>query len=101
MKKIIVPEKNYSIIELYDAVATEMGYMDVSELEYDCRHINVAPNIQDGFYRYYTALAKETDKTMTETDIKTSVTTVLAIYGPKVDDTLQANEVEVFDGFIK
>lgn len=98
--KVKVEEKNYSIIELYNAVATEMGYMDVSELQYDCRHINVAPNIQEGFYRYYTELAKETNKTMTETFIKTSVTTALAIYGPKVDNELKANEIEVFDGFI-
>lgn len=98
--KITVKEKNYGLIEFYDTVATEMGYTNVSDLEYDCRKINVAANIQDGFYNYYTENAKETNPNVNMTDVRTSVTMILAINGPKVDENLKANEVEIFDGFI-
>ena len=97
---ITIPEKTYSLTELYDAAAMEMGYENTSELQYDCRKINIAANIQDGFYDYYTSSVKETDPYANETEIRTSVTMLLAISGPKVDKALKANEVEVFDGFI-
>lgn len=51
--KIKVPQKNYSIVELYDAIATEMGHQNTDELEYDCRQVNIASNIQDGIYEKY------------------------------------------------
>lgn len=85
--KVKVPEKDYGLVEFYDAVATEMGYVDTSELNYNCTRVNVAKNIQDGFYRNYNA----------ESEI---ITMLLAINGPKVDEDLEPNEVEVFDGFI-
>ena len=43
--KLKVPENNYGVVELFDAVAKVMGYADTSELEYDCCKINVAKNI--------------------------------------------------------
>lgn len=98
--KLKVPYKNYSIIELYEAAAKEMGYANTKELNFDCRQINVAPNIQDGFYAYYTELAKVTDPQVSETEVRTEITMLLAIGGPKVDDNLADDEVEVFDGFI-
>lgn len=73
---------------------------DPRELKYDCRKINIAENIQDNFYVYYDNLARETDPTLSENDIKTGITMLLIMSGPKVDNTLKANEVEVFDGFI-
>lgn len=98
--KLKVPHKNYSIIELYEAAAKEMGYTNTKELNFDCRQINVAQNIQDGFYAYYTELAKVTDPQVSETEVRTEITMLLAIGGPKVDENLADNEVEVFDGFI-
>ena len=93
--------KPYGLIELYDEVAREMGYTDTSELQYDCRCINVAANIQDGFYEYYTELARETNPDAHMNDVRTSITMILAINGPKVDMNLDHDEVEVFKGFIK
>ena len=101
MSKIIAIKKaNYSLPELYDIVAREMGYADTSELHYDCRKINIAENIQDNLYEYYKAKAKETDPYLSDNDIKVGTTMLLAMSGPKVDDDLKANEVKIFDGFV-
>ena len=89
-----------SLIEFYDAIATEMGYDNINDLEYDCRKINIAANIQDNFYSYYTDVAKRNDKTLSDNDIKVGTTILLAMSGPKVDETLKVNEVEIFEGFI-
>lgn len=94
--KFTVPEKNYDLVEFYNAVAKEMGYADTSELRYDCREINIAANIQDGFYTYY----RETNPNLPASEVNLQVTMLLAMSGPKVDSDLKANEVEVFDGFI-
>ena len=96
--KMTMENKPYSIVGLFDAVASEKGH--TGKLNYDCRHINVASNVQDGFYDYYTTLAREEDPNASETDIRISITMLLAICGPKVDESLEDNEVEVFEGFI-
>lgn len=99
--KITIPNhKPMSIIELYEAAATEMGCIATSETKYDCTKINVAENIQDNFYEYYAQQARETDPTLNESDIRVGTTMLLVMSGPKVDSTLKANEVEIFDGFI-
>lgn len=94
--KFTIPEKNYNLIEFYNVVAREMGYTETSELHYDCRNINIAANIQDGFYTYY----RETNPGIPASEVNLQVTLLLACSGPKVDEALKANEVEVFDGFI-
>ena len=94
--KVIVPERNYSITGLYDMVATIMGYRDVSTLHYDCREINVASNIQEGFFDYY----KEQNPELSETELKMGVSMILLNYGPKTNEALKDYEVEVLDGFI-
>ena len=96
--KIKIPKKNYSITELYDAIATTMGYSNVDELEYNCCKVNIAKNIQDGIYDKYLELGKE--EKLSEQDIRVGVTMLLAVSGPKVDENLADNEVEVLDGFI-
>lgn len=98
MNKVKVPENNYGIVELYDAVATAMGHADTSELEYDCCKINIAKNIQDGIYEKYLELGRE--ENLPDDDVRSSVTMLLLMSGPKVDENLADNEVEVFDGFI-
>lgn len=98
--KIVVEEKPYGIIELYNAVAKEIGYADTSELHYDCTKINIAENIQNGMYDYYLALVRENDIYVHENEARADITLVLAMSGPKVDASLKANEVEIADGFI-
>ena len=93
--KFKVPHKNYSITELYDTAASIMG-KETQNLEYDCRHINVAKNIQDGFFEHY----RESNPHVSESDFKMGMGMLLLNYGPKVDENLTDDEVEVFDGFI-
>lgn len=93
--KITVPNRNYSITELYDTVAALMG-KETTELKYDCRQINVASNIQDSFFAHY----REENQNLSDTDFKMNMSMLLVCYGPKVDATLSENEVEVFEGFI-
>lgn len=98
---ITIPMENYyGLTEFYDTVATEMGYTDTSELHYDCRNINISKNIQDAFYKYYAQKANEQYPAPSENDIKTAITMLLLMSGPKVDFNLKASEVEIFDGFI-
>lgn len=97
---IAVPSAPCGLTELYDAVATEMGCADTSELNYDRTKINIAKNIQDGLYAYYAAVAKEANPDVTMHEVAVATTMLLAAKGPKVDESLNANEVEVFDGFI-
>lgn len=94
--RLKVPKKNYGVAELYDTVATTMGYRDVSKLNYNCTAINVARNIQDGFFAHY----REAVPHASESELKMSIGMILLNYGPKTDDNLNDYEVEVFDGFI-
>jgi hypothetical protein len=96
--KIKVPKNNYSIVELYDTIATEMGHQNIDDLEYDCRQVNIAKNIQDGIYEKYLELGRE--QKLSEQDVRAGITMLLAVSGPKVDENLADDEVEVFDGFI-
>jgi hypothetical protein len=94
--RLKVPKKNYGVTELYDTVARAMGHKDVSKLNYDCKAINVARNIQDGFFAHY----REAVPHANESDVKMSTAMILLNYGPKTDENLADDEVEVFDGFI-
>lgn len=91
--KLKVPNKNYGITELYDAIASTLGYKNKL---YDCTKINVARNIHDGFLKYY----RETIPHTNESDLRMSVSMLLLNYGPKVDESLADDEVEIFNGFI-
>ena len=98
--KIKIAPRKCGVVELFDSIARQMGYINADELNYDCRKINVAKNIQDMFYEFYTQLTKEADDTMPDSDIKVGITMLLAMSGPKVDKNLADDEVEIFEGFI-
>lgn len=100
MKVLISNYKPCGIAELYEAAAKEMGYSDTSGIKFDCTKINVAENIQDGFYEYYLKLIKENDIYAHENEARVDITLLLVMSGPKVDNTLKVNEAEIFDGFI-
>lgn len=93
--RIKIPHQDYGITELYETVASLMGKANENN-EYDCRHINVAANIQDGFFAHY----RKENENLPERDFKMGMAMMLLNYGPKVDDTLDHDEVEVFEGFI-
>jgi hypothetical protein len=93
--KLKVPSKNYGITELYDTVAFLMGN-ETKDLNYDCRYISVAPNVQDMFFEHY----RKDNQNLSESEFKMGMAMMLLNYGPKVDENLADDEVEVFDGFI-
>ena len=93
--KLKVPNKNYAIPELYDTIAELMG-METKDLKYDCRCITTAMNIQKGFFAKY----REDNLDMTETEFNICMAGLMLCFGPKVDETLADDEVEIFDGFI-
>ena len=93
--KLKVPSKNYGVTELYDTVASFMG-KETEKLNYDPCNINVAMNIQEGFFKRY----REENQDLSEGDFNMSMALMLLNYGPKVDESLADDEVEVFDGFI-
>lgn len=98
--KLTLSKAAYGLPDFYNAVARKMGYNATGNINYDCREITIAKEIQDGFYEYYTDYLKETNPSLSEREIKTSITMLLLMSGPKVDEALKGNEVEVFDGFI-
>jgi hypothetical protein len=85
------------IHQLFDG---KIEAVDFSEYKFDCTKIDVANNIQDMFYEYYTDLEKGKNNSRTDNDIRIGITMILAIYGPKVNEDLADNEVEIFDGFL-
>ena len=100
MGKFLISSEPMSIIECYEAAARQMGYENVKELHYNCTKVNVASNIQDGFYEYYTKMETLSNPDVNVRELQMQITMLLAVSGPKVDKSLKANEVEVFDGFI-
>ena len=98
--KIKIAPRKCGVVELFDGVAREMGYKNASELNYDCRHINVAFNVQNRLYQYYTSLIMDEDSTITGEDAGMKANLLLLNYGPKVDKNLTDDEVEIFEGFI-
>lgn len=98
--KLTLSKTKYGLPDFYDAVARKMSYTTTDNLNYDCREITISKEIQDGFYKYYAESLSETNPSLSEREIQTSITMLLLMSGPKVDETLKVNEVEVFDGFI-
>ena len=100
MKIIISNDTPLDLVDFYKSVAKQMNIKTTRETRYDCTKINVAANIQDKFYEHYHEIARKRDASMSESEIKVGITMLLAMSGPKVDETLKENEVEVFNGFI-
>ena len=98
--KLSINSTGCDLVKFYDRGAKTMGYSKVNNLKYDCRKINIAPNIQENFFARYKEIILAKQPVMSESDINANITILLAMSGPKVDASLKANEVEVFDGFI-
>lgn len=88
---------NKTVIQLYESIGKLFG-VDGPEARYDCRCILVSKNIQDAIYRSYEQLYPE-EFAENPVEFSTQVTMLLANSGPKVDETLSNNTVEVQEGF--
>ena len=88
------------LLETYDNAALKAGFKVDDHSQYDCRHICVAENIQDGWIRYYSDSMKENNPSASDAEINTSVMTLLLMCGAKVEKRLADNEVQIEEGFI-
>lgn len=87
-----------SIIDLYDFVATTLGY-DKEKVRYDCTEIEVSDDIADLVEEKYRQVGQE--KGLGEYDIKMSFGMDWCCSGPKVDEKLDNGTIVVYEGFIK
>lgn len=98
--KLKVANKAYTITELYEAAASEMGFVVPEKLHFNCTKINVSKHIQDKFYERYLYELKADNPHFNEHEARVQITMLLAMSRPKVNAKLKANEVEIFEGFI-
>jgi hypothetical protein len=83
--------ENLSLDEFYELIGKKVyPVFDLSEVQYDCTFINIANNIQEKWFNYYSRQGNS----------MTSIAMLLVIGGPKVNNSLNDNEVEIFDGFV-
>ena len=87
-----------SITELYDYIATKLGY-DKDKVHYDCTKINVSTDIADLVEEKYKQIARE--KGLPDDTWKMSFGMDWCCSGPKVDEKLDNGTIVVYDGFIE
>lgn len=85
--------------DFYILVAEKIGFADDNTVMYDCRKINIAPNLQEILYAAYRSKHWDIYHRDPE-DFDFQVTMLMANSGPKVDHKLKSNQAEVFDGYI-
>lgn len=94
-------EKEYrcGLFECYENIARKAGYFPTERTLYDCRKVCVNRHIQDVWYEYYTAKRKAEDPSRSDEDIRRDITMVLLMYGTKVREDLEDDEVDVAEDF--
>ena len=85
-----------SIIELYDFIATALGY-DTDAVRYDCTKVSVSEDIADLVEEKYKQVAEQKGIS----DYRLSFGVDWCCSGPKVDSELDEKTIVVYDGFIK
>lgn len=75
-----------NIVDLYDAVAKELGY-NPDKCEYDCKKIEVSADIVEAIESQY--------------EYQYAFTMEWICWGPKQNDDLPKQTVKVYKGFIK
>lgn len=89
--------ENKGVVEFYDSVALHLGYVDIGNLQYDCRKINVALNIQDAIFAAYESSFHEP---LSKDQAQEEIGMRWVISGPKTKESLANNEIEIQEGFI-
>lgn len=79
-----------TITDIYDFTAMKLGH-DYNKCRYDCRKIEVAPSIADAVEEYYKRKFS---------DYKQQFGMDWVCYGPKVNESLPKDTVEIEEGFI-
>ena len=92
--------KGVDLFRLYQVIAEEMGYDSTDKrLRYDCRKICISKEMQQMLYESYEAMYPEQFQ-RDRRGAKLSVTMLLATSGPKVNQELDADMVEIEEGFL-
>ena len=104
MEKIFTLEHEMLAVKnlagLYDAIAEKLGFDILDEsLRYDCRKICISKEMQQMLYESYEAMYPEQFQ-RDRRGAKLSVTMLLATSGPKVNQELDADMVEIEEGFL-
>lgn len=90
--KIILSEEDCArnISGLYDSIAKQLGYENISSLQYDCRKVSVSKSIFDKIHEYYKAhhISEE------------GFAKNWCCFGPKADLPDEGFVVEIQNGFI-
>lgn len=92
---IRIKNQNRCAFDLYSEIAEQLGY-NTEECDFDRRKITIAANIAENFVKNYrelqSKLVKNNQPTLIIRDLIRNI--------PNIDETLNDNEAEIFDGFI-
>ena len=92
--------KGADLPRLYQVIAEELGYDSTDErLHYDCRKVCISKEIQRQLYKSYEALYPE-QFSQNRREALLNVTMLLTMSGPKAMEELDADTVEVEEGFL-
>ena len=91
MERVTILASPMTIVDLYDLVAIKLGY-NHNACTYDCRKIEVAPNFADAIEKFY-------EKNFSDYKFRFGMDWVC--FGPKVNEDLPDDTIEVEDGFIE
>lgn len=99
----LTPEEtsNKTVFQLYMTVGTRLGYQsDSDHVYFDCCKLNIAQNIQNNIFAAY---RKENAAAFgaSPEEFNRCVAGLLLRSGPKVNDALPDNAVEVMPGFVQ
>ena len=82
--KLVLRTDEYacSIIQTYENTAKRLG-ITTDDVQFNCRKICVAENIQDAWIKFYQAKAKEENPNLADSDITMSINMLLLCFGAK------------------
>lgn len=86
---IKVTGSNTTIGNFYDQIAIAQKLPITYDVRYDCRKVNVAKNIQENIFDYYKKLGTSAS----------DMGMLWICYGPKVNEDLKQDEVELEEGW--
>ena len=93
------------IVSFYELVASKFGIEIKEESQFNCCEIEIAENIQENMYETYRKLVKARIESkeipfVSDSQINTEITMLLAMSGAKVNPELKPNEVIISELFV-
>ena len=85
----------------YERFAIRAGFEVKDTTTFDCRYIEVAPSIDDYFWKYYKDQAFRENPKADEKEVRTTIAMLMLQYGAKRNEELLPWTVKIEDGFVK